>query len=286
MGIFDKLFQKNGGAKERDSAVRSARTDEKLRAMISGGSAADCGGDSFGGNAGGCSGCAGCGGSCDPASCGQAAGGEQKEEGASTVGWDAITATFEKFYPGQTAPLHFAPEVLWSRGGLDPLDNINVYDGKDYFHFVTYGLSELYDKESDNAAYSGYGFEFTVKLKKKGLGTTPQEINGELRNMADILQSLAHQTFQEERMFTPDQCIYTGQKKGIDREGRSNIVGFITRLDDAGVVETPNGWVKFTELIGVTAAELQGIENGWITVAQMYEALGSDCTDYDRVSMM
>lgn len=51
-------------------------------------------------------------------------------------------------------------------GGKDPLDGISVYDGGDYWHFVTYGLSELYDKESNVKEISGYGMEFTFKLKK------------------------------------------------------------------------------------------------------------------------
>ena len=55
---------------------------------------------------------------------------------------------------------------------------------------------------------------------------------------------------------------------------------------DAGIVETPHGWVKFTELIGVTEAELEGIKNDWITVPQLFQALGTELTMYDRISMM
>ena len=32
---------------------------------------------------------------------------------------------------------------------------------------VTYGFSELYDKESDNLEESGYGFELTFRLAKR-----------------------------------------------------------------------------------------------------------------------
>lgn len=296
MGLLDKLFRKSDAAGEQPAADISAEIDAKLRAMISGGSAVGHEDISLSGSSG-CSGCSSCGSGCDPSSCGggiddavramerkkRANNGEEPE---STAGWDAITATFEKYYPGQVAPLHFAPEVPWDLGGPDPLDGISVYDGKDFFHFVTFGLSELYEKESDNMAYSGYGLEFTVKLAKKGLGSTRDEVNRELRNMAQILQNLARLIFRDEKKFAPDEYIYTGQTRGIDAEGTSNLVGFILRLDDAGVVETPNGWVKFTELIGVTEAELQGIKNGWISVPQLYEALGSDVTDYHRISMM
>ncbi len=63
-----------------------------------------------------------------------------KKEYIETSGWDAITRAFEKLYPEQTDPLHYAPIISWRLGGEDPLDGISVYDGGDYYHFVTYGL--------------------------------------------------------------------------------------------------------------------------------------------------
>lgn len=81
-------------------------------------------------------------------------------------GWDYITDTFEKIYPTQTEPLHFGTLISYQLGGEDPLEGISVYDGGNFWHFVTYGFSELFEKESENKEYSGYGFELTVKLKK------------------------------------------------------------------------------------------------------------------------
>ena len=49
------------------------------------------------------------------------------------VGWNAITAEFESAYPRQTNPIN------------NPLDGMSVYDGGDYWHFITFGLTELYD---------------------------------------------------------------------------------------------------------------------------------------------
>ena len=299
MGFFDKVFGKREKPYVTTPQVtpeKSKEIDDKIRAMIAGGTA--------GGHedvpATACSSCASAGSGCDPSGCAACGGAlddalralERKNDAAKanetqeTIGWDAITETFEKYYPEQKTPLHFAPEVSWAMGGPDPLDGISVYDAKDYYHFVTYGLSELYGKESDNLAYSGYGLEFTLKLAKEGLGETPMEVNRELRNIAGILQSLARMVFTQGKTFAPDEYIWSGQTTGIDVEGKSNIVGFITRLDNAGIVETPNGWVKFTELIGVTEAELEGIKNDWITVPQLFQALGTEQTMYNRISMM
>lgn len=82
-------------------------------------------------------------------------------------GWDAITACFEKRYPDQKIPAHFGCYASYKPDEMGPLDGISVYNGGDYFHFVTYGLSELYEKQNGNPERSGYGFELTLKLKKK-----------------------------------------------------------------------------------------------------------------------
>ena len=91
---------------------------------------------------------------------------EMKDENKiENFGWDAITEICEKMYPNQKNPKHYAPIIKWRFGGPDPLDGISIYDGGDYWHFVTYGLSEIYEKENNNKDVSGYGMEFTFKLK-------------------------------------------------------------------------------------------------------------------------
>lgn len=62
-------------------------------------------------------------------------------------GWDAINAECDRIYPDQKDPKHYGTLIKWRFGGNAPLDGISIYDGGDYWHFVTYGLSELYKKE-------------------------------------------------------------------------------------------------------------------------------------------
>ena len=50
-------------------------------------------------------------------------------------GWLAIEKEFERIYPGQTEPKHYAPLIKFKFGGRDPLDGISVYDGGDCWHF-------------------------------------------------------------------------------------------------------------------------------------------------------
>ncbi|WP_028777100.1 suppressor of fused domain protein [Shimazuella kribbensis] len=196
-------------------------------------------------------------------------------------GWDCITEVFSKKYPDQENPLHFGTLRKWRLGGNDPLDGISIYDGGDYYHFVTYGLSELHEKESEDLEYSGYGFELTVKLKK-----SPKVDEQELKGMAGVLQSLTRYVFEGNVIFQPYEYIYTGQESGMDTEGTSNITGFITIPDEAGVIHTPNGKVEFVQLIGMTDRELKALVNKEYTVKELLDKLSHDITDYNRKELI
>lgn len=199
------------------------------------------------------------------------------------VGWDAITEACERIYPNQKDPKHYGTIIRWRLGGNDPLDGISIYEGEGYWHFVTYGLSELYEKESKDKGISGYGMEFTFKLKKDQYEDTEAEI----KCICGILQMLARLTFTEGEIFKPYEYLYSGQIEGIDTKMHSNITGFITIPDpQLQEINTPNGKVSFVELIGVTNNELLAIIDKQLTVKELYEKLGSDVTSYHRSSLV
>ena len=77
---------------------------------------------------------------------------------------------------------------------------------------MTYGLSELYEKECEDPAVSGYGMEFTFKLKKDQYEDEEAEIKG----ICGILQSIARLTFTKGELFRPFEYLYSGQTDGID----------------------------------------------------------------------
>ena len=119
------------------------------------------------------------------------------EDDVKAIGWDAITNEAERVYSDQKNPKHYAALIKWRLGGPDPLDGISIYDGGDYWHFVTYGLTELYEKEIENKEWSGYGMEFTFKLKKAGLADEEMEI----KCICGILQQIAKITFTRGEIF-------------------------------------------------------------------------------------
>lgn len=185
----------------------------------------------------------------------------EDDEEIDSAGWDAIVEAFEELYPGQKDPKHYGVLIPWSLGGKDPLDGISIYDGGDYWHFVSFGLSELYEKESENLEYSGFGMELTLKLKK---GSYDED--AELASVCGIFQQIARLVFKGE-MFYPYEYLYTGQTQGMDSQGQSNITGFITVPEPKReLINTPNGKVELLEFIGVTDAELQAVMNNKIKI--------------------
>lgn len=208
---------------------------------------------------------------------------DKNKEEVKAVGWDAITDACEIIYPDQKEPRHYGTLVKWRLGGNDPLDGISIYDGGDYWHFVTYGLSEIYEKETDNKDVSGYGMEFTFKLKKADY----EDEEAEIRCICGILQAVARITFTKGEIFRPYEFLYTGQTQGIDTKTQSEITGFITVPDpDLGSINTQNGKVDFVEFIGATDVELLAVRNKETDVKTLYEKIGSDVTDYIRKSVI
>lgn len=205
------------------------------------------------------------------------------KEKLNTSGYDAITKEFERIYPNQKKPKCYTTIISWEMGGDNPLNAVRVYESKDAWHFVTYGLSELYEKFTDDKSKSGFGMEFTLRLKK----VEYRDLEAEMKCIVGILKTLALETFEKGEIFSPYEFVYTGQEFGFDVEGISDLTGFIT-IPDMLVhpIDTPNGRVEFVEFVGVTNAELESLLNKKSTVKKIYKKLGSDITDYDRKSLL
>ena len=123
---------------------------------------------------------------------------EPVEDYVEAPGWEAISTEFARIYNNQEPVDHIEAIVKWRFGGPDPLDGVDVYDAGDSWHLVSYGLSELYEKLSEDPNYSGYGFEFTMRLKK---GNYPA--NDEFINIVTIFQELARRTFETGEVYQP-----------------------------------------------------------------------------------
>lgn len=176
-----------------------------------------------------------------------------------TGGWDAITAACDAVYADQE-PRHYGTLIKYALGGPDPIDGISVYTNDDpvpHWHYVTYGFSELYEKESDDPEESGYGFELTLRLARRADDAEPPVF------AANFLQNLARYVFDSGNVFEPGEHIdFNGPiAAGTD----TAITAGCFALDpELGEIDTPNGHLRFVQVVGITADELAAIKT-WNT---------------------
>lgn len=185
---------------------------------------------------------------------------EEDEEGAS-YGWDAIDSAMSAVY-GDQEPKHYRVLIPYSLGGPDPLTGISAYrseKGGPHWHFVTYGFSELYDKDGDDAEHSGYGFELTMRV--------PSQPNEEEPPMwvANFLQNIAKYVFGSGNVFRIGD--YMDANGPIYLDSDTKLTALLFAVDpDLGMIETPNGKVQFEQVLGITASELVAVKT-WNTAA-------------------
>lgn len=173
-------------------------------------------------------------------------------------GWDAIDATLNRIYP-DTNPLHYAPDVPWALGGEDPLDGVSLYPRTapvPHWHLVTYGMSELYGKESDDPEESGWGFEFTIRAA--------HDLAGGSAPMwpLTLLQTLAKYVFDSGNPFAPGHTI--GVNGPINSERPDTAIRAITFVEDPelGAIDTAHGRMMFLQVVGITEPEYQAARGG------------------------
>lgn len=179
-------------------------------------------------------------------------------------GWDAIIDEFARLYPGQVG------KQLSSN--FPTYKYVQSYDSGDSIHFVTMGLSELFEKTGDDMSISGLGLELTLRLGKRG------DWEREAEETANMLHELMMDILAKGKA---PRCY-----KYITPEHISTCAaGFLTVPDTrAQELDTPNGRVRFVELVGITGRELEALKNMELTVPELYDRLGSDITDYSRPS--
>jgi len=157
-------------------------------------------------------------------------------------GWDAITERVESIYPG-VEPAHRGMNPGLAFGS--PLEGLSAYRGPNWWHFVTYGLTELYAKESDNPALSGWGYELAMRAPVSEVA--PEWPFGVLASLAGLTQSKGI-------VFGSGHRLETGHPlAGLP----TKLTAVAFTLDpQLGSIDTPHGKVDFLLVIGITTDEL------------------------------
>lgn len=170
-------------------------------------------------------------------------------------GWEAIDAALARHYP-EVKPVRHSPELRYAAGGGEPLDSISCYPRPGHWHLISYGMSELYGKEWEDPAESGWGLEFTMRVARAGGDEEPPMW------AAALLQGLARNVFARRLPYTAYSHLRV--------QGPGPAVGAVGFTEDPelGAIDTPHGRVQFLQVVGLTLAE-EAVIDRWHPVRLM-----------------
>jgi hypothetical protein len=141
-------------------------------------------------------------------------------------------------------PLHWGSNTL---PGQDGIYGLSAYRVDDHWLLVTLGLSELFGKESDDPATSGWGVELTMRIP----ASESQPPGWALR----LLDTLGRHVFSGEGSLGVGHRM--DARGPITGEPGSRLTGLAFVEDPVlGNIDTPNGALQFLTVVGVTADEL------------------------------
>ncbi len=204
-------------------------------------------------------------------------------EELNTTGWDAIDQELLKVY-GDQEPKHYGTVIPYLLGGEDPLEGISAYKSETpvpHWHFVTYGFSELYEKESEDADYSGYGFELTFRLVRSEDEEEPPAW------ALNLLQNMGRYVFNSGNVFRSGD--YLDANGPICQGADTRLTALAFTLDpELPAIDTPNGQLEFIQMVGITGDELEAMQT-WNTIGVLnagLEYIPSYVTDLSRTSLL
>ena len=174
-------------------------------------------------------------------------------------GWDAIDGVLAQVYPGQE-PLHWGGNVLPNQDGIN---GVSAYRDAAVWFLVTYGLSELFDKVSDDPERSGWGFELTMRVAATHDDAPPAWA-------VRLLSKLGSYVFSSGKPFEEGHRMSPGGP--ITGSADSRLTGLAFTADpQLGEIDTPNGRVQFLTVVGLLPDELTRMQA--TTSAEVLDAL-------------
>lgn len=169
------------------------------------------------------------------------------EEEREAHGWAAIERAVERVRPGRE-PLRW--ELPEDQGGLA---GMNAYRGEACWLIVSLGLTELFDKVTDDLVVSGWGVELTLRVPAGAEEVPP--------NWAlNLVVKLGAYVFGSGTCFGPGHRMDPGGPITGAPDTRLTALAFTLDPELTGV-DTPNGRVEFLTVVGITRAELDRMKH-------------------------
>ena len=170
-------------------------------------------------------------------------------------GWAFIESLFAELYPGQT-PRHAAPTIAPRhdlRLGRASVEGTHLYDAGPVWHYVTLGLTELYDQSDASVGPNGIRCELSMRVAKGESAEPP------LWPVAFLGKIAAH--VSQGSVLAQGVSFRTGPIAGAP--AGAGLEGAVALLDPA--IEPrpgPFGKVGVILLVGLTGRQLDEIKQG------------------------
>ncbi|MFO7563409.1 MAG: suppressor of fused domain protein [Enhygromyxa sp.] len=183
---------------------------------------------------------------------------EEEHEPIEAPGWDAIDRWVGAHF-GAQVPHQFTSQTAFELDSPSPLPAITVWSTKapEGWLYVTYGLSELFDKSSEDPSLSGFGFELTFRIPR------PPGQNGDSKPPLwplRLLQGLGRHVLTTRAGFDSGHTLDLGAPivpPNSDGPEHCELSGMVCLPDPLlGKIETVHGSLLFLRLFGITPDEL------------------------------
>lgn len=158
-------------------------------------------------------------------------------------GWDAIDQALTPIV-GTQEPTHWGTATMLP--DQDGIWGISAYALDGHWLYVTYGLTELFGKVSDQPEVSGWGAEFTMRVGRATETTAPEWPTRLLARLGELV-------FERSTLFTP------GTRLQISDSTDGPIPPAVCWANDPllAPVNGPNGRFEFFTTIGISAETLE-----------------------------
>ncbi|MGB4813175.1 MAG: suppressor of fused domain protein [Methylophilaceae bacterium] len=177
------------------------------------------------------------------------------------VGWECIDQQLGKVY-GKAPFRHYAPPIHYRLGGEDPIDGSSVYDNENqvfHRHIVSYGMSSLYyDEESAASEFSGWGFEFTMRVAPFLGDPDGDGCKNEPYWAMAVMNNLARYVYSSKRWFEPYHYTPANGPIRLETETLLTALAFVPDPELASI-STPHGQLDFLQMVGLTDAEYKWV---------------------------
>ncbi len=197
-------------------------------------------------------------------------------------GWEAINQALAPLYASQE-PFHYGTVLPAFLGGKDPLQGISAYRRDEpvpHWHFVTFGFTELYEKESPYPETNGWGFELTFRLIRGGEEAPPSWA-------LSFLQNFGRYVFSTGNAFEAGHYLNCNGPIALDCDTAMRAVLFM-KDPELGEFECAHGKAEFLQIVGITEDEELAIQrwNSHGIADLLRKSSPLLCTDLARTSLL